>query len=454
VLVCQVLLAMVGSLGPVASQAGDDLTVRTVRLYRGDRTLVNGFVRVPHAALDPVSLRNGGYAAFELAVEVRDSAGALLRRDAWSRRVEWAATRIPGTSTMEMLTFALAPGAYDVRVTLTDSASGRRLGARVAVAAYDARPHVSDLLLAERIRAAAGADTLPGAGEIRKGGLLLAPAPDLVLRPSAATLYVYGEAYRDAPDTVAWHLDVVGEDGRVLASTAPSATPVDAGGGVITGALDLTGRYTLRAVVADGERTTSRTAAFTMGGLELERRVVQASRELEVPVDTFARVSDEELDGLFEPLVHLPDAGDLGVYRGLSAEGKRRFLRAFWNQRDLTPGTPGNEAMQGFYARITEANRRFAEGGAGAVPGWRTDRGRVFVRYGEPDEILHRPSTGSAPPWEAWKYSRDRPRKYVFLDETRLGHFALIFSDDRQERSAPNWEAVIGLEATEEIKRF
>jgi GWxTD domain-containing protein len=447
-----------GAAPPAAAQDGDGLAVRTVRFYRGDRTLVNSFVRVPHLALDPVSLGDGAFAAFRVDVEVVDTAGTVLTRETWTRRVSWTATRIPGTSSVETLSFALAPGEYGVRVTLTDSASGRKLASQTRVTAYDRRPAVSDVLLAQRIRSAAGTDTTPAPGEIRKGDLLMAAGPTLVLRPTAATLYVYGEAYRDEADTIAWQLEVLDAQGGVLLSAAPQKSAVGAGGGVLTGGLNLAGlppgAYQLRAVVTDGGQTTRRTAGFEMAGLDLEGRLAQVSQDLDTPADTFARAPDEVLDALFAPLSYVPEAGDLRAYESLSTEAKRRFLRTFWARRDPTLGTPVNEAMVGFYQRIATATRRFAEGGAGSVPGWRTDRGRIYVIHGEPDDVLRRPSTGPAPPWEVWKYSQDRPRKYVFLDETRLGHFALIYSDDRQERSYPNWDAIIGQEASDEILRF
>jgi hypothetical protein len=265
------LLAVGGAQAPGSSSAanGDALTVRAVRFYRGGRTLVDGFIRVPHAALDPVSLQGGGFAAFRIDVEVADAAGAILTRESWTRQVDWAATRIPGASTLEVLSLALGSGEYGVRVTLTDSASGRRLATETLLTAYDAPPGVSDLLLAERIRGGAGEAAPAQAGEMRKGDLFVMATPDLVLRPSAATLYVYGEAYRERPDTVAWHLVVIGPDGRVLASTPPQQTAVAAGGGVLTGGLDLAGlppgTYTLRAVVGEGADPTSRGATFTMG---------------------------------------------------------------------------------------------------------------------------------------------------------------------------------------------
>jgi GWxTD domain-containing protein len=144
----------------------------------------------------------------------------------------------------------------------------------------------------------------------------------------------------------------------------------------------------------------------------------------------------------------------LAPYSGLTVDGKRRFLRQFWAKRDLTPGTWQNELQTRFYARIADANRRFRESGTAQVPGWRTDRGRIFIVHGEPDDVLRRPQSGPDRPWEAWKYTQDRVTKYVFLDLTRLGNYALIFADDKEERSPSDWNTMLSSDAVDEILRF
>lgn len=78
----------------------------------------------------------------------------------------------------------------------------------------------------------------------------------------------------------------------------------------------------------------------------------------------------------------------------------------------------------------------------------------MFLRHGAPDEVLHRPQASSASPYEVWKYTRGRARKYLFYDETRLGNYALIWTDDRGESSRPNWRELLGPEAVRDVERF
>jgi len=445
--------------GGVARQAEtDDVAVATARFFRGDRTLVNGFVRVPHRLLTPVTVGPSGFAAFRLDVAVLDRAGTVLTRDGWSRQVSWSGMQASGAASMESLAFALAPGEYTIRVTVRDSASQRAQSAEAPVTAYAARPGASDLLLAYGVRRGQPGDTVPAPGEVRKGDLFITASADLRLSPLHATVAYYCEVYRDSAATLPWRLQVSGMDGRAVLTTAQSQTSVGAGGGVLTGSLDLTGLppgpYRLALLVGAGGDTVSRAATLSMGGFEAEQHVATATQAAAEPTDPFARLSELQLDTLFDPLVVLAEPGELGVYRDLSVEGKRRFLRDFWRKRDPTPSTPDNEQMAAFYHRIGDANDRYREGGAAEVPGWRTDRGKIFLLHGEPDDALRRPASGTSYPWEYWKFTKGRVLYYLFLDRTRLGNYSLIFTNDRHENSLPGWQQYFNDDALREIANF
>jgi len=64
-------------------------------------------------------------------------------------------------------------------------------------------------------------------------------------------------------------------------------------------------------------------------------------------------------------------------------EEREQFIEAFWQRRDPTPDTVENEFKEEHYRRIAYANERFSSG----IPGWRTDRGRIYIIWGKPDEI-------------------------------------------------------------------
>jgi hypothetical protein len=110
--------------------------------------------------------------------------------------------------------------------------------------------------------------------------------------------------------------------------------------------------------------------------------------------------------------------------------------------------------MDRFYEYVKEANDRFREGGASAIPGWRTDRGRVFMKYGAPDETLSRPQSGPTRPYEVWKYTRGRARRFIFMDLSQFGNYTLIWTDEPREPSRPNWRELLGEEAVADAFRF
>ena len=71
-----------------------------------------------------------------------------------------------------------------------------------------------------------------------------------------------------------------------------------------------------------------------------------------------------------------------------------------------------------------------------------------------PDEVLARPQAGNTNPYEVWKYTRGRPLKYVFWDQTQFGNYALIWTNDRREPSRPNWQELLGPEGVLDVERF
>jgi len=117
---------------------------------------------------------------------------------------------------------------------------------------------------------------------------------------------------------------------------------------------------------------------------------------------------------LDEDVVYIITDEERKAFKQLSNDEERdQFIEAFWQRRDPTPDTEENEFREEHYRRIEYANEHFAAG----VPGWRTDRGRIYIMYGPPDEIEAHPSGGtyerpmeegggetSTFPFEDWRY--------------------------------------------------
>jgi GWxTD domain-containing protein len=128
---------------------------------------------------------------------------------------------------------------------------------------------------------------------------------------------------------------------------------------------------------------------------------------------------------LNEDVVYIILDEERAAFQELTAEDEReKFIEQFWLRRDPTPGAPVNEAKEEHYRRIRYANSRFASRNRA---GWSTDRGRIYIQFGPPDEIEAHPSGYDVvPPFEVWRWHFKGTGKDVFitfLDRSRSGDY-------------------------------
>ncbi|MBZ5565873.1 MAG: GWxTD domain-containing protein, partial [Acidobacteriia bacterium] len=145
------------------------------------------------------------------------------------------------------------------------------------------------------------------------------------------------------------------------------------------------------------------------------------------------------------------------AFKNLTTDEEREnFIESFWERRNPDPGSPENEFKEEYYRRIAYANEHFSSG----VPGWKTDRGRIYIMYGPPDEIDPHPSGGTynrtpeegggrtvTYPFEHWRY------RYIenigenvvleFVDPSGSGEYHLAY--DPGEKDALTHVPGVGL---------
>ena len=448
------VLAVITAGAASAQSDPDALAVAAIRFYRADvGTTVEAFCRVPFRLLERVQGGTEAFGAYRVAITVRDSSGLALTEQSWTQRVPAQMLAVPGASSVEQFRFAVPGGHFRMEVAVTDSASGRVARRTVALDGFAVPPPVSDLLLTSGIRPA-GDSAVEGGGEFSRGGFVITAQTEPVLTPMQSRLFYYVELYPGREVNAAIATRVRTPEGREVIATVPESVSVSAAGVAASG-LDLAGLppggYHLELAVVFPDTSVTRSAAFVMAGFETEAAIASAVGQSR---DVFAGLTEAQLDTLYRPLIYLMEGNERGIYEDLSVEGKRNYLRQFWARRDPAPQTPGNAFQDQFYRLIARATREYREGGAAEVPGWRTDRGRIYVKYGEPDEVLRRPQSGSTKPYEVWKFTRGRLRKFVFYDETGLGNYALLWTNEQREPSRANWEELLGPEAVQDIERF
>ena len=165
------------------------------------------------------------------------------------------------------------------------------------------------------------------------------------------------------------------------------------------------------------------------------------SREQELASRTLRKWLDEDVG-------YIITDEEKAAFKGLKTDEEReQFIEQFWLRRDPSPDTIENEYKEDHYARIAYANERFQSG----KPGWKTDRGRIYIMYGKADEVethagggqYQRPieeggGSTSTFPFETWRY------RYIegignevileFVDPTMSGEYRL--TTDPSEKDA------------------
>lgn len=446
---------------PLLAQTPDGLSLRAIRSYRADnggQTRVRVLIQVPLSIMEAGPGNTG--ANYTVGVTVSDQAGITLHKDAWKTKFSSAAIKQLGANGLEMMDFAIAPGKYSVAIEVKDSVSGRTLSGTLPLEGYASRPEASDLTLASKMRTATPTDSVPGPGEIRKGNTLFSPAAVLRITPLEPQAFYVLEAYNDgAEESGTMAVEVLDNTSKSLLQTPPTPVKLGAGGGMLKGRLDLEGLppgdYQLKVALNFGTRAVDRSAPMQMTGLEqtLTAETARIDQEKLTDEGYFKYMSVEQLDSAFAPLYYIASPSELKVWnKSLSDDAKRRYLTDFWVARDINKTTPQNETRIQFYNAIAFANKNYKERN---IPGWKTDRGRIYAKNGAPSSTWKRAQIQRAPPFEVWNYQDQGQGKwYIFADRTGVGDWRLMVSSDLKEPKQPDWRQVLTEDGVREAGRF
>ena len=195
------------------------------------------------------------------------------------------------------------------------------------------------------------------------------------------------------------------------------------------------------------------TNAKPMSEKERKKKEAQLRKELETP---YRKWLNEDVAWI------ITDEEKSAFKRLQTDEEREQFIESFWLRRDPTPDTVENEFKEEHYRRIAYANERYASG----IPGWKTDRGQIYIKYGPPDEIDDHSSGGfyerppeegggetSTYPFQIWRY------RYIegigtnveieFVDPTMSGEFHMTM--DPSEKDALTYVPGAGLTLMEQM---
>ncbi|MDA0710317.1 MAG: GWxTD domain-containing protein [bacterium] len=167
-------------------------------------------------------------------------------------------------------------------------------------------------------------------------------------------------------------------------------------------------------------------------GANQRRRLVLASLKEPTP-----EMSDEDASQLryYKDIRNVANAKELKQYEGLPESAQMNFLRQFWKAQDPTPGTPVNERLIQHLQRMNYVETHFSRSNREEPVD--TDRGRVYIKYGPPDDIDRVSSSAEEKASEVWHYGR---HQFIFRDSNGLGVYRLVHSTYPGEIYNPEWQ--------------
>ncbi len=152
----------------------------------------------------------------------------------------------------------------------------------------------------------------------------------------------------------------------------------------------------------------------------------------------FGLFTKDECDKMFLQVKYIANDREINQFKSFdSLKAKREFLYNFWRNRDADLSTPRNEFKEEYMKRVAFANKNFS---SMLREGFLTDRGRVTLLFGEPDQRDFYPSDSEVKPYEIWFYNEiEGGVSFIFGDVTGFGNYELLHSTKRGEVKDENW---------------
>ncbi|RME01914.1 MAG: GWxTD domain-containing protein, partial [Calditrichaeota bacterium] len=168
---------------------------------------------------------------------------------------------------------------------------------------------------------------------------------------------------------------------------------------------------------------------LTLGTTRLKIFAQQQGREVSSQIyiySTFGHTEQytENIASYIEPMRYIMPKQEWQELVNAPPEKQTELFNKFWAARDPDPGDEKNPLLEEFFLRVEEANQRF---NWGTEEGWKTDRGRIFIIYGPPDNVERRKSFRTGITYEIWQYY-NLGRQFVFEDRYNNGNFRLYSS--------------------------
>lgn len=388
-----------------------------------------------------------------LYVEARDHHGVVV--DSSSKLIPMGVKFLEDAYKKDVRIFEILPlllpgGNYNIKVTAVDYKTKRSGLATFEISVRDFSTKnfmMSDLELAYAI------DTLqvdsPGfdpLSSLIKANRLILPNPNRYFSNDDSLLYFYAELYNLAPgsgeggdfEVKVTLRDNYGYDVREYparrrhkpGTTAVLMDMINIAG--ITG-----GSYEVNVTVED-------LATGNKSNATKEFLVIYNFDQLAPTQIIEGQFTQADADLMESVIKYITTKEEKSLYRDLDLEGKKNFLAQFWERKNPAPGSKVNVFKNEIFRRFAYANQYYSTSLVNRTDGWKTDRGRIYITYGQPDNIERNPSSMGQKPFEKWYYDRLPDQAggdyCLFVDLDGYGNYRLVHATIKGEIQNPEWE--------------
>ena len=346
------------------------------------------------------------------------------------------------------LGFILPQGSFDCEITGTDvfdMNNTRIIKEKIRVVPFlQNSMSISDIQLASKM--IQGSENKKSI--FYKNSYEVIPIPNLIFGKSQPALFFYTEIYNLQSellksDLIKMNQALFNSKGKLIKEktkylSRSSDTRVEVGSLVLS--TYPTDSYTLVVALIDsvGNIGVSTAKKFYVYNPDIEVIDTFEVSTTAVLSSTFGSMSEEELDDLFDKAKYLASKIEIDKYLKLTTiDGKREFMFEFWKAKDENSASNENAFYRNYMQRVNICNEKYTSMGK---QGWKTDRGRIFLLYGEPTEIERYPNQLDTRPYEIWQYTEIEGGVYfIFADLTGFSDYTLINSTKRGEIRDDNW---------------
>jgi GWxTD domain-containing protein len=364
------------------------------------------YVRVKYSKLTFLKQGETFTAMYEIVASFLDNKGAMVCEKLWTDTVsttKYAQTISKDLAREMSFNVNLPPGNYTAVIQFRDKESGRSSEQRRSISVKNFKreePSISSIMIVRTEFDTAGrVEYSPNLSSV------------VALSSKEVGPQVYYEVYNaEKYETLTLKYTITQRTRReqVIDTYRRTLTPA--------------GRQTRVLDTLSSQKIKGGDYLLTIGIEDKNQRIIDESSIVFLVRVQGASFLIQDIDKAIEQLEYIATWEEISKMREAKThEEKVRLFNEFWKRYDPSPGTEENELQLEYYSRIEYANQNFSS----YAEGWRTDMGRIFVKYGMPDVIERQPPMMNQRPYEIWEYQQHNLR-LIFVDVSGFGNYRLL----------------------------